>query len=430
MRNPFRREDRSQLDNANIPVFQALLAMTEGIDGATGVHVSPQRAMRVVAFLACVKLIAETIASLEMQLFENGDKTGTRKPSTDPRGRLLALEPNPDMTAYDFWSYVIMCMCVYGNAYVWIETDGGGDVVALWPIRPDVRKHKADDGSVRWVVTFEDGSEGWLFDAEVMHFKGLGLESGSGLSNVGQARQAIGIAMAAEEYAGRMFQGDGHAGAVLSTERPMNDEQFNQFRARWDASHSGLKNAHRFALLPAGMTYQSSGFDPTNLQMVEARKFQVREMARLFRIPPHMIADMEGGASYSSVEQASIDFVTYTLRPWLVNISQVVTRKLLSFGQADASRGLFVEHDTSVLLRADSVSRSKIDNVDRLAGIKTANEIRESRGLPPIDGGDVLWQPVNVQVVGADGSIITPGVDVGADVAGAQGDTGGGDLNA
>jgi HK97 family phage portal protein/HK97 family phage prohead protease len=426
MRMPFRRaESRSPLDNPNVPVFQALLGMMDGADSTTGVHVSPKRAMHVIAFLACVKLLSETIASLPRNVWQAGPNGGRAAVEDDPRVAQLALSPNPDMTAYTFWAYIVVSMATWGNAFAWIEHDDAGDVAALWPIAPGmIRKHRDGKGPVRWIITYADNSEGWLYDEEVMHFQGIGLSTDAGLSNVDTARQALGIAISAEDYAGRMFQNDGHPGAILTTDKPMSDEQFAAFKARWTASHEGLKNAHKFALLPPGMTYGASGFDPTNLQMVEARKFQVREMARLFRIPPHMIGDLEGSATFASVEQMSIDFVTYTLRPWLVNIEQVVNRKLFGF-PADMAAGKFMEHDTSVLLRADSVSRSKIDNVYRLGGIKTANEIRDPLGLPPIEGGDVLWQPVNVQVVGPDGSVTTPGVDTGmADAAAADGGAG------
>jgi HK97 family phage portal protein len=381
---PWRRggasESRSPLDNPNVPVFAALLGMTEAADSSTGMHVSPQRAMRIVAFLACVKLLSETIASLPIKLYAADGATGRTVVSDDPRLRQLALEPNPDMTAYNFWAYIVTSLCVWNNAFVWIETDGHGQVSALWPINPRmVRRIKAEDGSKRWVVRMGDDKEGWLYDDEVMHFHGIGLDADQGLVTIDAARNALGIAMSAEDYAGRMFQNDGHPGAILTSDKPMSDEQFATFSARWKSSHEGLRNAHKFALLPPGMSYETSGFDPTNLQMIEARKFQVREVARLFRIPPHMIGDLDGSATFASVEQMSIDFVTYTLMPWLVNIAQVVNRKLFGF-PADVAAGLFVEHDTEVLLRADSVSRSKIDAVYRYAGVKTANEVRESIG--------------------------------------------------
>ena len=408
MRNPFKREARSPLDNPSVPVFAALLGMMEGQDNSSGVAVSPQRAMRVVAFLACVKLLSETIASLPRPVFTSDGNGGRVADLEDPRVRKLALAPNPDMTAFVFWTYVIVCMAAYGNAYVWIEYDESGNI-DLWPVAPNKIKLQRDAQSGRrvWVVEISDQRKVWLNDEEVLHFQGIGLETELGLSNVAQARQALGISIAAEDYAGRMFEGDGSPGAVLQTEKPMTDAQFKEFHAHWQASHEGLRNAHKFALLPPGMTYAASGFDPTNLQMIEARKFQVREMARLFRIPPHMIGDLEGSATFASVEQMSIDFVTYTLMPWLVNIEQVVNTKLFA-GQKDIAEGRFMQHDTTPLLRADSVSRSKIDAVYRYAGIKTGNEVRESIGLPPKEGGDVLWQPVNQSVVGPDGIPVPP----------------------
>lgn len=425
-RIPFlKREQRSPLDNPTQPIFDVILGMSDGANSASGVHVSPEQAMRVIAFLACVKLLAETIASLPINTFALDGGGNRERDPLDYRARMLSLEPNPDMTAFKFRSYLIVSMAVWGNGYVWIETDGSGKVVALWPIMPStISKRRDENGQTRWEVKMgPDQRPGWLYDAEVLHFQGIGLDTQSGLSSVNQARGSLGISIAAEDYAGRMFANDGSPGAVLSTERPMTDEQFDTFRARWRSMHEGLRNSHRFALLPPGMTLARSGFDPSNLQMIEARKFQVREMARLFRIPPHMIGDLEGSATFASVEAMSIDFVTYTLMPWLVNIEQVFNRRLFGF-PADLKAGRFMEHDTSVLLRADSVSRAKIDNVYRLAGIKTANEIREPIGLPPIEGGDVLWQPVNVQVVGPDGGAITPGVDSGASDA-APGDGGG-----
>jgi HK97 family phage portal protein len=413
---PEQAETRDSLENPSVSLYTALVGTTDGtLDSATGASVTPERAVRVVAFLACVKLLAETIAALPIDIFERegGSRNGAIiEANDDSRFELLNEEPNPEMTAFAFWAYLVLSVCIWGNGYVWIETGSDGSAVALWPIAPyKIRETRSPTGVRAWLI--DDGG-GWgsptvALDDEIMHFRGVGLDARRGLSPVREGRNALGIALSAEDYAGRMFQSDGSPGAVLSTEKQMTDEQFDTFRSRWNSSHTGLKNAHKFALLPPGMTYEASGFDPTNLQMVEAREFQVREIARLMRIPAHMVG-ATGSTSFTAVEQQSIDFVTYTLTGWLVNFGQTIKRGM--FGTtADKARKLFVKHDPSTLLRADSVSRARIDNVYRLAGVKTANEIREPLGLPPKEGGDVLWQPTNVQVVGPDGTVLSPGVD-------------------
>lgn len=414
---PEQAETRDSFENPSVSLYTALIGTTDAtLDSATGASVTPERAVRVVAFLACVRLLAETIASLPIDIFDrqDGKRDGAiLSANDDDRYELLNEEPNPEMTAFAFWAYIVLSVCIWGNAYAWIETDGKGNAVALWPIAPyKIRETRRQDGARVWLI--DDGG-GWgdptvAMDDEIMHFHGVGLDANRGLSPVREGRNALGIALSAEDYAGRMFQNDGNPGAVLSTEKQMTDEQFETFRSRWNAGHTGLKNAHKFALLPPGMTYEASGFDPTNLQMVEAREFQVRETARLMRIPAHMVG-ATGATSFAAVEQQSIDFVTYTLSGWLVNIAQTIRRGMFS-GAEDKAKRRFVQHDPSSLLRADSISRARIDNVYRLAGVLTANEIRESIGKEPKEGGDVLWQPTNVQVVGPDGSVITPGVDV------------------
>jgi HK97 family phage portal protein len=426
---PAPAEYRDDLENPSVSLYTALVGLTDGtLDSTTGAAVTAERSVRVVAFLACVKLLAETIAALPINVFERDPENGKRMPVLDDgRVELLNDEPNAELTAFNFWAYLVLCVCLWGNAYVWVEIDGKGDAIALWPIAPTkIRETRRQDGARVWLI--DDGG-GWgsptvATDDEVMHFHGIGLTSGRGLSNVREGRNALGIAMSAEDYAGRMFQSDGNPGAVLSTDKTMTDEQYETFRSRWRSGHEGLKNSHKFALLPPGMSYEASGFDPTNLQMIEAREFQVREIARLMRIPGHMIG-ATGSTSFAAVEQQSIDFVTYCLNGWLVNFAQTIKRGL--FGSSiDKGRRMFVQHDPSGLLRADSISRARIDSVYRLAGILTSNEIREGLGREPVEGGDVLWQPVNVQIVGDDGKPITPGVDTGLEGAADAGATDGG----
>lgn len=414
MAKPFWRrgkaEARDGLGNPNLPVFDYILGLTDGdMNGGLGSHVTAKRAMRVTAFLACVKLLAETIASLPVQVFEQGDVPGTRQASADPRADLLSIAPNPDMTAFTFWQFIVVSMATWGNAFVFMEADEANGLTALWPIPPtNVEIRKRADGSTVYLVgsVGDEGGKVALLAAEVMHFKGVGLTADVGMSNIDQAREALGLSIAAEEYAGRMFTNDGRPGVLFEQTKTMTDEQFSSFRNRWQSSHEGVRNAHKFGLLPPGLSMVDTNFDPTNLQMIEARKFQVREMARLMRVPPHMIADLDGSATFASVEQMSIDFLTYTIRPWIVNIAQTVRRGMFMSSQ-DRAVGRFIDHDTSVLLRTDSISQAKIDSVDRLTGIRTANEIREKRGLSPMPGGDVLWQPVNVAVIGPDGEVIS-----------------------
>jgi HK97 family phage portal protein len=419
---PWRRsaspaETRDSLENPSVSLVAAIMGTTDStLDSTTGASVTPERSMRVVAFMACLKLLAETIASLPINVYTR-DENGTRQAVLDdPRRDLLTFEPNPEMTAFVFWSYIVVSVCVWGNGFAYIETDSNGNAAALWPIQlTKVQRAKMKDGSKGWLVDVGTDGRMAIFDDEMMHFRGIGLDTSKGLSNVSEARNALGISMSAEDYAGRMFQNDGHPGAIIQSERAMTDEQFESFRARWRAGHEGLRNSHKFALLPPGLTYSTSGFDPSNLQMIEAREFQIREIARLMRIPPRMIGAVQT-SGFADAENEAIDFVAFSLTPWLVNFQQVIRRGLFS-SKRDRATGMFVDHETSQLLRAGSVPRARIDNVYRLAGIKTANEIRESIGLPPYPGGDTLWQPVNVQVVDPNGTPLTHGEDFGVDDA-------------
>ena len=403
--------DTSTLENPSVDLISAFNGMTDGFLDTMGSNITPVRAMKQVAFFSCVNVLAKTIASTEVLAYTRNGRSRVAV-ENDSRADLIAYDPNPEMTAYGFWQFVVMCMCVWGTAYVWMETDPNGNIVALWPIAPArIDRGIAPDGSKVWIVMFGDNerSQSVLMDDEVMIFRGLGMETGTALAPYAILREELGIAAAATDYAGRLFQNFAVPGGVYSMDKPMSDEQFATFLGRQRAAHEGLKNSHKMAVLPPGMTYTETSFDPSNLQMVDARTMQTKMVAMAFGIPPRMLGINDGTSSYASVEQDSINFVTHCLRPWFVNLQQTVRKAMFSF-PADKAQGVFIEFDTRPLLVPDSISRAKMDQSDLMFGVRNTDEVREDRGLPPLENGagEVYWKPINMSPLDAEGMPLTP----------------------
>lgn len=392
-------------------LFEAIVGTTDDVLGsATGASVTPQRAMRVLAFFACVRILSNTIASLELDVYEKAN--GAKNPLDDPRADLLRDAPNSEMTPFTYWLYVMSSLCVWGNAYVYVELDGSGEPVALWPLatssvtqiripHPETKKEVP-----AIVVDVKLDQKMVLLPGEYMHYAGVGLATTHGLAPYLLGRQALGIAMSAEDYAGRTFMNSSRPAGVITMDRKLDDEAFNTLTQRWKAGHEGLRNSHKVGFLPPGMNYVPIVYNADSEQHIAAREFEVTEMARLFGVPLHYLG-MAGAQAYASVESQSIDFINYTLLPYLQLIQQVT--KMVLFSQPkDKTRGVFLQHNTDPLLRADSVSRARVQNAQVSQGVKCVNDVRRDEGLPPVPGGDVFFKPVNTAPIDEKGMFIEP----------------------
>lgn len=358
-----------------------------------GVSMSEDQAMRLATVQACVRVLSEDVAALPLHIYRRTEDGGKERATEHPLYHLLHDAPNPEMTAMDFREALMVNALLSGNAYSFIEYDRAGRIKALWPlISTDVQKVRTSDGLIEYHV---EGRT--LLPTEVMHVKGLSYDGLLGLSPIAYARAAMGLAGAAEKF-GSMFFGNGtNLGGFITAPGPLSEATFNRLKTQFRENFTGLKNAHGIPVLEEGMNFTKLGVDPEDAQFLETRKFQRSEIAAIYRVPPHMIGDLEH-ATFSNIEHQSIEYLQRTLTPWLVRIEQAMRTSLLL---PEERNEYLIEHDTANFLRGDTLSRMQAYQAAVQAGIMTRNECRIRDNLTPLPGGDELLQPLNMQPAGA-----------------------------
>ncbi len=325
----------------------------------SGKPVNEHTAMQMTAVYSCVRILAEAVAGLPLHLYKYTASGGKEKALFHPLYFLLHDEPNPEMSSFVFRETLMTHLLLWGNAYAQIIRNGKGEVIALYPLMPNrMRVDRDSKGELYYSYTrYSDeapainGMTVTLRPSDVLHIPGLGFDGLVGYSPIAMAKNAIGLAMATEEYGAKFFANGAAPGGVLEHPGTIKDPQ--KVKESWNMAYQGSSNAHRVAVLEEGMKYQPIGISPEQAQFLETRKFQINEIARIFRIPPHMIGDLEK-SSFSNIEQQSLEFVKYTLDPWVIRWEQAISRSLL---RTDEKKLLFAKFNVDGLLRGDYTSR-------------------------------------------------------------------------
>lgn len=379
------------------PVDKAADAGYSFLFGRTtsGKPVNERTAMQTTAVYACVRILAEAVASLPLHVYEYQDDGGKKLVHDHPLYYLLHDEPNPEMTSFVFRETLMSHLLIWGNAYAQIIRDGAGRVLGLYPLLPDKMEVQRDNkGNIYYVYsrnsdenpTFKEYGNIKLKAEDVLHIPGLGFDGLIGYSPIAMAKNAVGMTLACEEYGASFFANGANPGGVLEHPGVLKDP--SKVRESWNSVYRGVNNAHKIAVLEEGMKYQQIGIPPEEAQFLETRKFQINEIARLYRIPPHMVGDLDK-SSFSNIEQQSLEFVKYTLDPWVIRWEQSLQRSLLLPGEKGK---YFIKLNVDGLLRGDYQSRMNGYAVGRQNGWFSANDIREMENMNPIpdeEGGNL-----------------------------------------
>lgn len=379
------------------PVDKAADAGYSFLFGRTtsGRPVNERTAMQTTAVYACVRILAEAIASLPLHIYEYQDDGGKKLVHDHPLYYLLHDEPNPEMTSFVFRETLMSHLLIWGNAYAQIIRDGAGRVLGLYPLLPDKMDVQRDDKGNIYYVYSRNSDENPMFKEygniklkaeDVLHIPGLGFDGLIGYSPIAMAKNAVGMTLACEEYGASFFANGANPGGVLEHPGVLKDP--SKVRESWNSVYRGVNNAHKIAVLEEGMKYQQIGIPPEEAQFLETRKFQINEIARLYRIPPHMVGDLDK-SSFSNIEQQSLEFVKYTLDPWVIRWEQSLQRSLLLPGEKGK---YFIKLNVDGLLRGDYQSRMNGYAVGRQNGWFSANDIREMENMNPIpdeEGGNL-----------------------------------------
>ena len=377
---------------------------------ATGLAVSPETALSTTAVLACIRVLSETVASLPLVIYRRLPEGGKERALDHYLYPILHDQANPEMTSFEFRELAMSHVAGWGNAYAEIELDGSGRVLALWPLRPDrmrvYRVRLEGRSELVYVYRLPDSvgiPSKTLREYQVLHVRGLSPDGIVGYSPIQLARQAVGLSLAMEEYGARFFGNGANADFVLEHPSQLSDDALRHLRESWEEDHLGLEKAHRMAILEEGMKIEKIGIPPDDAQFIQSRKFQINEIARMYRIPPHMIGDLER-ATFSNIEHQAIEFVVHCIRPHLVRWEQRLRRSLFA---PEEAKTYFPEFLVDGLLRGDVQTRFAAYATARQNGWMNANEIRELENQNPIEDGEVYLVPLNMIPMGSPSAATT-----------------------
>ena len=375
----------------------------------SGKPVNERSAMQMTAVYACVRILAEAVAGLPLHLYRYKADGGKEKATDHPLYLLLHDEPNPEMSSFVFRETLMTHLLLWGNAYAQIIHNGRGEVVALYPLMPNkMTVDRDENGRLYYQYTRSKEEAATMPNAtvilspsEVLHIPGLGFDGLVGYSPIAMAKNAIGMAIACEEFGAKFFANGAAPSGVL--EHPGTIKDPGRVREAWQSQFGGSSNSGKVAVLEEGMKYTPISISPEQAQFLETRKFQINEIARIFRVPPHMVGDLEK-SSFSNIEQQSLEFVKYTLDPWVIRWEQSLARSLFTESE---KKEYFFKFSVEGLLRGDYASRMSGYATARQNGWMSANDIRELENLdriPAEDGGDLYLINGNMLPLGNAGA--------------------------
>lgn len=374
----------------------------------SGKPVTQRSAMQMTAVYSCVRILSEAIAGLPLHVYRFTD-TGTTKAVNHPLYSILHDEPNTEQTSFIFRETLMTHLLLWGNAFAQIIRNGKGEVIALYPLMPDKMTVNRDENGQLYYeyLTYGDdlrkerSAVVRLTPNEVLHIPGLGFDGLVGYSPIAMAKNAIGMAQACEEFGAKFYSNGAAPSGILTHPGTIKDPA--RVRESWQSTFGGSQNAGKVAVLEEGMQYTPISVAPSDAQFLDTRKFQMEEIARIFRIPPHMLADLDK-ATFSNIEQQSLEFVIYTLGPWIKRWEQAMTKALLSL---DEKKNYCIKFNADGLLRGDYQSRMSGYATARQNGWMSANDIRalEDMDLIPAEqGGDLYLVNGNMMPLTAAGS--------------------------
>ncbi len=375
---------------------------------AAGKNVNERSAMQMTAVYSCVRILAEAVAGLPLHLYRYKEDGGKEKALDHTLYNLLHDEPNKEMSSFIFRETLMTHLLLWGNAYAQIIRNGKGEVIALYPLMPNkMTVDRDDNGEIYYAYNrgsdeaIKESGTVYLTSRDVLHIPGLGFDGLVGYSPIAMAKNAIGLAIAAEEYGSKFYANGAAPSGVL--EHPGTIKDPARLRENWNSTFGGSANSGKVAVLEEGMKYTPISISPEQAQFLETRKFQINEIARIFRVPPHMVGDLEK-SSFSNIEQQSLEFVKYTLDPWVIRWEQSLSRSLLT---SDEKKKYFFKFNLEGLLRGDYASRMSGYATARQNGWMSANDIRELENLdriPPELGGDLYLINGNMLPLGDAGA--------------------------
>jgi HK97 family phage portal protein len=381
-----RKEQRSALKDPDSWLKSAFSGSPTG----SGEKVTTETALQQPAVFACVRVISEDLASLPCKVYKRLGN-GRESIESHPIARLLQKSPNPEMTPFTFKETLTGHILLWGNAYAEIERNGAGQPVALWPLMPDKMQLKIVDHELIYIY-----DNRLIFSSDkILHIKGLGTDGIQGYSPIAYARETIGISQALERSGATFFANSSRPAGILTHPARLSEDAARRLRQTWDSMYSGSKNVGRTAILEEAMQWESVSIPNSDAQWIEARQLAMQDIARIYRVPPHLIGDLSH-ATFSNIESQQISYLQQTLMPWVRRWEQELTKKLI------VEDDIYVEFLAEEILRGNTSDRYDAYKVARESGWLSVNEIRQRENLNPIPDGDTYIQPLNFTTMGSE----------------------------
>lgn len=359
--------------------------------GGTGILATDKNAMTLTSVFSCIRVLAESVGMLPCFLYE--DKGDSRfKAIKEDLYKLLYVAPNEYMTPQEFWECLMVNLCLKGNFYAY-KVKIGQSIKELLPLDADAVSVELDnDWEPVYKVTFPNGESRELTQNDVWHVRSMTRDSLTGISPIAQARKALGLAMATEEFGSSLFGNGAVSSGVLQTDQALTDESFNRLKKEFTENHTGLSNAHKPMILEMGLKWNQISMSSEDAQFLETRKFQLEEICRIFRVPLHLVQNTDK-ATYSNIENLGMGFVNYSLIPYLTRIEQRINIGLV---EKSKQGRFYAKFNVGALMRGDIVSRYQAYATGINCGMLSPNECRDLEDRNPREGGDNFLTPLNM----------------------------------
>lgn len=352
-------------------------------DSKTGVSVNESNAVNLTIVYACVRLLSDSLAMIPFQLFKETEN-GKEKAVNHPLYKLIAKQPNPQMSSYTFRKMMMTNLLLWGNAYAIIERDNGV-ISKLTPVASsNMRVVEDASGNVSYMYRGTTGNELPMKSEQILHIKNFSFDGKIGLSPISLAREAVGLGIALEEFGAVYFKNGTNLGGIAEHPNKLSPTAMQNLRESLQSKFEGVGNAHKMIVLEEGMKFQKIAIPANDAQFIESRKFQINEIARFFNVPPHMVGDLDR-ATFSNIEHQAIQYVTYSLLPWCYCWEQEVDKTLLS--EKEQTK-YFTKFNVNGLLRGDFVTRTQGYHLMIQDGVYSINDVRSLEDMNKIEDGD------------------------------------------
>lgn len=407
------RENRASPENPSTSLANPAAWIVDLFNGGTtqaGVRVNNSNALTIAPVYAAIRVITDTFASLPLVTYERrpGARRMNRVRATGHHlYPLLKERANPFMSAFTFRETMAGHLESWGNAFAEIERDGAGRVLHLWPLRPDRMKVTWTGTRKVYLYSMPDGREVPFRPDEIFHVPGFGFDGLVGYNPIALARESLGLTKATEVFGASFFGNGSRVSGVLSSPNNLSDAAYKRLRQSWEEQHRGAGNHHRVAILEEGTQWQQIGIPPEDAQFLATRQFQVADVARWFRVPPHMIGDLSRSTN-NNIEHQSLEFVVHTVGPRLERWEQPMNWELVP----EEERGtVYAEFNVDGLLRGDIAARTEHYRSMWGIGVYSINDIREKENLNSVEGGDTHFVPLNMVALSTQGDPFLTGGD-------------------